>query len=94
MSTVDTELFDTDQYRVPYPKRDGLEVSKITERYSGSFERDRNNPEDADRAANAKLGELRRATVIYSLVGRSNVTTDETVSETLVWRIHSVEDVQ
>lgn len=88
-----SELFDSSEYKVPYPQRDGLEVAKITERYSGSFERDRNNPEDAERAGAAVIGQLRRAVVIYSLSGRANnVIDDGSVSETLVWRIHSVED--
>lgn len=94
MSTVeDTELFDSSEYKIPYPTRDGLEVAKITERYSGSFERDRNNRDDAERAGSAQIGQLRRATIIYSLSGRANSAIDDgSVSETLVWRIHSVED--
>jgi hypothetical protein len=89
----DNELFDTEPYTVPYPKRDGFEVSKIVERFTGSFERDRNNPEDAEKAASARYGQMRKFTVICSLAGRTNATADEgSVSETLVWKIHSVED--
>jgi hypothetical protein len=95
MTTVeqDRELFDSAEYRVPYPQRDGVEVTKLVEKFTGTLERDRNNADHAERLANARFGEMRRFTVIASMNGRTTVSTDsESATEAVSWRIHSVED--
>jgi hypothetical protein len=89
--TQDEGLFDGKQFEVPYPERDGATVGKIVERFAGSFELNRNDEEDTQHAESARYGQMRRFTVIASLAGRATSGSDDQVTETLVWKIHSVE---
>lgn len=89
--TQEEGLFNGEEYTVPYPERDGVQVAKLTERYAGSFELNRNDPADTEHAASARYGQMRRFTVMCSLSGRLTTGDEESASETLVWKIHSVD---
>jgi hypothetical protein len=96
MTTVeqDRELFDSAEYRVPYPQRDGVEVTKLVEKFTGTLERDRNNADHAERLAKARFGEMRRFTVIASMNGRTTVPNERpstrSAFEERKYRVHAI----
>lgn len=53
---TDPELFNSAEYRVPYPTIDGHEITNISISIGGTVNLDRNNPDHAHYAAALTLG--------------------------------------
>lgn len=56
MSVVEIPIFDTEQYKVPFPKADGKEVTDLVIRLGGSLNLNRNDPKWAEFVESLTLG--------------------------------------
>jgi hypothetical protein len=89
-------LFNSDEYRVPFPKADGKEVNRLLVRLGGSIELNRNDPEHVALIESLELGRMQALTVTASVDGkgqsfRQDAMGEEIVTHTVALRIHDVE---
>jgi hypothetical protein len=99
ISEQETELFDSDEYKVPFPQADGKEVTDLVLRIGGAIQLSRNDPEQAALVESFQLGQARVLLVTVSVEGkRQSVKQDpfgaELVTHAVNLRIHEVAETE
>jgi hypothetical protein len=92
----DTELFNGEEYRVPFPQVDEKEVTNIALRLGGGLELNRHDPEHVALVESLSLGRMISLTVTASVDAKGQVLKQdaygkEKLTHTVALRIHEVE---
>lgn len=95
MTITEAPMFDTDQYKVPFPKVDDKEVTDLVLRLGGSLKLNRNDPEHAGLIESLTLGKYVTLTVTASVDGKfDSIRSDEDkelVTHTVALKLHTAE---
>jgi len=95
-TTAEPELFDSSEYRVPFPQADGHEVTDIVLRLGGTIRLNRNDPDHAALVESLTLGRHLDLAVSVSVDSKAQgIRFDsddrELVTHLVGLKIHSVE---
>jgi hypothetical protein len=93
------DLFDGDEYKVPFPQADGKDVTNLVLRLGGAVQLNRNDPEQAGLVESFQLGQVRQLLVTVSVDGKRQVFKHdpygaETVSHVVVLGVHEVAETE
>src|SRR5436190_21048492 len=93
MSVAETELFDSTEYAVPFPKADGKEVTALALNLSGSLRLNRNDPEQVALIESLTLGRVVQLSVTAGVSGkgqqiREDSDGSEIVTHTVSLKLH------
>ena len=97
-TVVDTELFDSSEYKIPLPQVDGKDATPEW-RFTGSIVPNLSSEGQASIQENSNLGTLMRLVVMVSVDGKANsirygTDDEEIVKQAIVYKIHSVEPAE
>ncbi len=100
MSTLEapnTELFDSSQYAIPFPKADGKEVDELALRLGGQLKLDRHNPEHVALIESLTLGKYVALNITASVDSKGQTVKvgedTETVTYQVGLKLHTIEPV-
>jgi hypothetical protein len=98
MTTTEAELFNSADYRVPFPQHDGREVEEITLSFTGRIRLNRNDPAHAEWVAALTLGEIvtlrdldPSGVVVAKAFGVKSAVESEGVSQIVGIRVESID---
>ncbi len=91
----DTELFDSKEYEVPFPKADGKEVTDLVLRLAGVLKLNRNDPEHVALIESLSLGRVVSLTVTAGVDSKGqsvkeDISGAEAVTYTVGLRVYEV----
>lgn len=72
-ATADSQLFDSKQFKVPFPEVDGLEVNDLAIVFSGRLVLNRNDPEHAKLMESLTLGRKVSLSVFGNVASKQDV---------------------
>ncbi len=93
---MSTELFDSTDYQIPFPKADGHEVTKLVLRLGGSLELNRNDPEHTALVESLTLGKHIDLSVTASVDGKTqqvrfDADDNQIVTHAVSLRLHTID---